>query len=143
MRGRLRPKLANIPGLRVSLSVPQAIRVGGRMSKSAYDYTLYGPDTQQLYTEAPKLERVVARMARISSELGREVATPEDTRRILGLAHNIDFEWIEDPKLRAVCEARSLRLARAMLLDTASFPTIGAVTKAAQGLRDWQPDIGS
>jgi 5-methylthioribose kinase len=64
-------------------------------------------------------------------------------RRILGLAHNIDFEWIEDPKLRAVCEARSLRLARAMLLDTASFPTIGAVTKAAQGLRDWQPDFGS
>jgi len=42
--------------------VPQAIRVGGRMSKSAYDYTLYGPDTQQLYTEAPKLERVIARM---------------------------------------------------------------------------------
>ena len=33
-------------------------------------------------------------------------------RRILGLAHNIDFEWIEDPRLRAVCEARSLRLAR-------------------------------
>ncbi len=54
---RLRPKLSSIPGLRVSLSVPQAIRVGGRMSKSAYDYTLYGPDTAQLYAEAPKLER--------------------------------------------------------------------------------------
>ena len=63
-------------------------------------------------------------------------------RRILGLAHNIDFEWIEDTKLRAICEARSLRLARAMLLDTASFPTIGAVTKAARSLRDWQPDFG-
>jgi 5-methylthioribose kinase len=32
-------------------------------------------------------------------------------RRILGLAHNIDFELIEDPRLRATCEARSLRLA--------------------------------
>jgi 5-methylthioribose kinase len=63
-------------------------------------------------------------------------------RRILGLAHNIDFEWIEDTKRRATCEARSLRLARAMLLDTASFPTIGAVTKAARSLRDWQPDFG-
>ena len=63
-------------------------------------------------------------------------------RRILGLAHNIDFEWIEDTKRRAICEARSLRLARAMLLDTASFPTIGAVTKAARSLRDWQPDFG-
>jgi 5-methylthioribose kinase len=62
-------------------------------------------------------------------------------RRILGLAHNIDFEWIEDAKLRAVCEARSLRLARAMLVDTQAFPTICAVTKAARELRDWQPDL--
>jgi 5-methylthioribose kinase len=62
-------------------------------------------------------------------------------RRILGLAHNIDFEWIEDARLRAICEARSLRLARAMLVDTPSFGTIGAVTKAARELRDWQPDL--
>jgi len=63
-------------------------------------------------------------------------------RRILGLAHNIDFELIEDPKRRAVCEARSLRLARAMMVDAASFRTIGAVTKAAREVRDWQPDLG-
>jgi 5-methylthioribose kinase len=62
-------------------------------------------------------------------------------RRILGLAHNIDFEWIEDTRLRAFCEARSLRLARAMLVDTLSFGTIRAVTKAARELRDWQPDL--
>ena len=63
-------------------------------------------------------------------------------RRILGLAHNIDFEWIEDPRLRATCEARSLRLARAMMLDTPSFGSVGAVTKAARELRDWHPDFG-
>jgi 5-methylthioribose kinase len=62
-------------------------------------------------------------------------------RRILGLAHNIDFELIEDPRLRAVCEARSMRLARAMMVDTPSFRTIGAVTKAAREMRDWQPDF--
>jgi 5-methylthioribose kinase len=45
-------------------------------------------------------------------------------RRILGLAHNIDFEWIEDPRLRAICEARGLRLARAMMVETPSFRTI-------------------
>jgi 5-methylthioribose kinase len=60
-------------------------------------------------------------------------------RRILGLAHNIDFELIEDTRLRATCEARSLRLARAMMVETASFPTVDAVTKAARELRDWQP----
>ena len=62
-------------------------------------------------------------------------------RRILGLAHNLDFESIEDVKLRATCEARSLRLARAMMLDPASFSNIGAVTRAARELRDWQPDF--
>ena len=63
-------------------------------------------------------------------------------RRILGLAHNIDFELIENPRQRAICEARSLRLARAMMVETAAFPTIGAVTKAAREVRDWQPDFG-
>jgi 5-methylthioribose kinase len=63
-------------------------------------------------------------------------------RRILGLAHNIDFEWIEDPRLRATCEARSLRLARAIMLDTPSFRTVRDVTKAAKELRDWQPNFG-
>jgi 5-methylthioribose kinase len=62
-------------------------------------------------------------------------------RRILGLAHNIDFELIEDPKRRAICEARSLRLARAMMVETSSFPSIGAVTKAARAVREWQPDF--
>jgi 5-methylthioribose kinase len=62
-------------------------------------------------------------------------------RRILGLAHNIDFERIEDPRTRAVCEARSLRLARAMMVDTPSFRTIGDVTNAARQMRDWQPEF--
>jgi HAE1 family hydrophobic/amphiphilic exporter-1 len=58
--------------LKVFISIPQAIRVGGRMSKSSFDYTLYGPDTQQLYTEAPKLERLMARipgLQEVSSDL--------------------------------------------------------------------------
>ena len=69
---RLRPRLSSFPGLRVFVSIPQAIRVGGRMSKSSYDFTLYGPDTQQLYTEAPKLERIIGRLPglqEVSSDL--------------------------------------------------------------------------
>jgi hydrophobic/amphiphilic exporter-1 (mainly G- bacteria), HAE1 family len=74
---RLRPKVSNIPGLRVFMSIPQAIRVGGRMSKSSYDYTLSGPDTQQLYSEAPAFERVVSRipgLLDVSSDL--QMRTP-------------------------------------------------------------------
>jgi 5-methylthioribose kinase len=81
-----------------------------------------------------------AYMARLFSD-AVGFAAAKIIRRIFGLAHNIDFEWIEDPRNRAICEARSLRLARAMMVDTGSFPTIGSVTKAARELRDWQPDI--
>ncbi|CCD85652.1 S-methyl-5-thioribose kinase [Bradyrhizobium sp. ORS 285] len=62
-------------------------------------------------------------------------------RRILGLAHNIDFELVEDTRRRATCEARALRLARTLMIETASFTTIGAVTKAARELRHWQPQF--
>jgi hydrophobic/amphiphilic exporter-1 (mainly G- bacteria), HAE1 family len=74
---RLRPRVSNIPGLRVFMSVPQAIRVGGRMSRSGYDFTLYGPDTAQLYAEAPRLERVISRipgLVDVSSDL--QIKTP-------------------------------------------------------------------
>jgi len=56
-------------------------------------------------------------------------------RRILGLAHNIDLEWIEDKDRRAICEARALMLARDMMVNTASYPTVLAVTEAARRIR--------
>jgi hydrophobic/amphiphilic exporter-1 (mainly G- bacteria), HAE1 family len=74
---RLRPKFNVFPGLRVFASIPQAIRVGGRMQKSAYDFTMYGPDTQQLYALAPQFERIVARLPGlqdVSSDL--QIRTP-------------------------------------------------------------------
>ncbi|WP_448043707.1 S-methyl-5-thioribose kinase [Bradyrhizobium liaoningense] len=62
-------------------------------------------------------------------------------RRIFGLAHNIDFELIEDPRKRAISEARAVRLARAMMVETEAFSVIADVTGAARNLRDWQPEL--
>ncbi|TWH98510.1 S-methyl-5-thioribose kinase [Bradyrhizobium daqingense] len=62
-------------------------------------------------------------------------------RRIFGLAHNIDFELIEDPRRRAISEARAVRLARAMMVEAAAFPAIADVTGAARKLRDWMPEL--
>jgi 5-methylthioribose kinase len=59
--------------------------------------------------------------------------------RILGLAHNIDFERIEDRTVRATCEARGLRLARHMMVDAAGFDSIEAVTDGARDMREWKP----
>ncbi|MBB4422630.1 5-methylthioribose kinase [Bradyrhizobium sp. CIR48] len=68
-------------------------------------------------------------------------AAAKTIRRIFGLAHNIDFELIEDPKKRAVSEARAVRLARAMMVETETFRTISDVTGAARKLRDWKPEL--
>ncbi|MBB4259798.1 MULTISPECIES: S-methyl-5-thioribose kinase [unclassified Bradyrhizobium] len=68
-------------------------------------------------------------------------AAAKTIRRIFGLAHNIDFELIEDSKKRAVSEARAVRLARAMMVETGTFRTISDVTGAARKLRDWRPEL--
>ncbi len=54
---RLRPKLAKLPGMRVFMQVPPAIRIGGISSKSMYQFTLQGTDTAELYEWTEKLER--------------------------------------------------------------------------------------
>ena len=53
-------------------------------------------------------------------------------RRLLGIAHNIDFEWIEDPDRRAACERPALLLGRELLVNAESYSTIRSVTDAAQ-----------
>ena len=53
---RLRPKLAAVPGMNVYLQNPPAIRIGGRVSKGLYQYTIQGPDIGELYEWAPLLE---------------------------------------------------------------------------------------
>ena len=52
----LRPKLARVPGIRVSLQNPPVIRVGGRLSRSLYQFTLQSPDAPELYRAAAQFE---------------------------------------------------------------------------------------
>jgi multidrug efflux pump len=51
----LRRKLAVVPGARLILVPIQDLRVGGRQSSAAYQYTLQGDDTATLYQWVPKL----------------------------------------------------------------------------------------
>jgi multidrug efflux pump len=46
--GRLRDKLAKVPGARLFLQSVQDIRVGGRLGDAAYQYTLRGDDLKEL-----------------------------------------------------------------------------------------------
>ena len=57
-------KLAQIPGIRVFLQNPPPIRIGGALTKSQYQYTLQGPDTDELYRVGAAARAEDARAAR-------------------------------------------------------------------------------
>ncbi|HSM98003.1 MAG TPA: multidrug efflux RND transporter permease subunit, partial [Gallionella sp.] len=52
----LRPRLAALPGLKVYLQNLPTIRIGGRLTKSQYQFTLQDADTRQLFHWAPLIE---------------------------------------------------------------------------------------
>jgi len=77
--------------------------------------------------------------ARILGELFADMvgfAAIKIIRRILGFAHNIDFEWIADADRRARCETAALLLARTMLLSPADFTTTADIVTAARHFRE-------
>ncbi|HEY7317554.1 MAG TPA: efflux RND transporter permease subunit [Candidatus Binatia bacterium] len=52
----LRPKLSRVPGVRVSLQNPPVIRIGGRLSRSLYQFTLQSTDAKELFRYAYQFE---------------------------------------------------------------------------------------
>jgi multidrug efflux pump len=52
---RLRPKLARVPGATLYLSAAQDLRVGGRQSNAAYQFTMQSDNVQDLTTYGPQM----------------------------------------------------------------------------------------
>jgi len=71
---RLRAKLDSVEGARLFLQAAQDVRVGGRPSRTQFQYTLQGPEIEQLNEWAPK---VLARLKTLS-EL-RDLATDQQS----------------------------------------------------------------
>jgi HAE1 family hydrophobic/amphiphilic exporter-1 len=92
----MRRKVGGVPGVRVFLQNPPAIRIGGQRTNSAYQYTLQSVDTNELYEWAPKLEQAlheVPGLVDISSDL--QLANPQvninlDRDRIAALGLTVD-----------------------------------------------------
>ncbi|HWF86987.1 MAG TPA: efflux RND transporter permease subunit, partial [Vicinamibacterales bacterium] len=92
--GRLRRELASIPGARLYLIPVQDIRVGGRSSNAAYQYTILGDTTAEVYKWTPKLlaelEKDKTTFTDLNSDqqqkgLETEVTVDRDTASRLGL----------------------------------------------------------
>ncbi|MGH9646242.1 MAG: efflux RND transporter permease subunit, partial [Bryobacteraceae bacterium] len=64
---RLRPKISSIPGFNVYPNVQPPIRIGGGgfNSRSNYDFTLQGPDTDELYEKAGVLEKAIRKVPEV------------------------------------------------------------------------------
>lgn len=55
-------------------------------------------------------------------------------RRILGLAHNADFEMIKDPELRASCETKALKLGRHLAVNRQHIHSLQEINTLATRL---------
>ncbi|MEO8558533.1 MAG: efflux RND transporter permease subunit [Rhodospirillales bacterium] len=74
----LRPKLAAIPGINTFLQPVTSIRLGGRLTKSLYQYTIQGSDLPELYRWAKTLEERVRGLqgfTDVTSDL--QISTPQ------------------------------------------------------------------
>ncbi len=59
---RLRQKALQVPGLQAFFQSIQNLNIGGRPSKSQYQYTLQSGDTESLYRLAPEMREKIARV---------------------------------------------------------------------------------
>jgi multidrug efflux pump len=53
--GRLRPKLARVPGATLFMQAAQDVRIGGRMSNALYQFTMQGENLPDLVSWSPKM----------------------------------------------------------------------------------------
>jgi HAE1 family hydrophobic/amphiphilic exporter-1 len=68
----LTAKLRQIPGINAFVQNPPVINIGGRQTKSLYQYTLQGSDIDQLYASAQKLEsrlRALPELRNVTTDL--------------------------------------------------------------------------
>ena len=78
---RLRPKLLDVGGMRVFMFPAQDVRGGGRQSDSSYQYTLWGPDLDELLRFVPVVTDKVQKL--------RELVDVSTDREQGGLQANV------------------------------------------------------
>jgi len=79
----LRPKLANILGAKVFIQNVPAIRIGGGLTKSPYQYVMRSASADELYDWAPRIEqklRALPGLVDVTSDL--QITRPEVTVEI-------------------------------------------------------------
>ena len=95
----LRPKLANLVGIKVFLQNVPAIRIGGQLTRSPYQFVVQGSNTEELYHWAARIEqrlRALPSLVDLSSDL--QIARPQvmvDIDRPKASALGVSVEQVE------------------------------------------------
>jgi multidrug efflux pump len=92
--GRLRGKLSQIEGITTYLQSRQDVNVGGRLSRTQYQFTVQDADLEELRTWAPRLMRALAKLPELKdvnsdqkdAGLEIDVEVDRDTAARLGIA---------------------------------------------------------
>ena len=85
---RLRPKLARVEGVQLFMQATQDVRIGGRTSRTQYQYTLQDADLDELRAFAPRLLERLRKLPEL-----RDVNTDQQNAG-LELAVNVDRDAI-------------------------------------------------
>jgi HAE1 family hydrophobic/amphiphilic exporter-1 len=96
----LRLKVSQVPGIMMFMQNLPAIRIGGQLTKSQYQFTLQSPDTGELYRSAMELEdkmRALPQLQDVTSDL--QINNPQvniDINRDKASALGVTAQQIED-----------------------------------------------
>ncbi len=129
---QLRREMARVPGIRAFVQVPPAIALGGRVSKSQYQYTLQALEVDELYRAAPRLaEEIQSRPGFLDVTTDLQLRNPElqlvidrDLAATLGLSAS----QVEE----ALYSAFGTRQVSTIYGDTNSYAVLLEVTPDSQ-----------
>lgn len=126
---RLRPKLAQVPGIRAFLQVPPPIRIGGQLTKGQYQFSLQSPDTGELYRYAP-----------IMQEKMRQLPGLQDVNTDLQLKNPQVLVEIDRDRASALgISAQQIELALSCAYGTRQISTIYLPTNTYQVILELDP----
>jgi HAE1 family hydrophobic/amphiphilic exporter-1 len=126
----LRRKTSGVIGIRMFMQNLPPIRIGGVLTKSQYQYTLQGPDTDELYRVVPLLEaklRAIPELQDVTSDL--QIKNPQV---------NLDID--RDKAAALGVSAQQIESALSMAYSTLQVSTILAPTNQYQVIMGLQPE---
>lgn len=114
-----------------------------RLWHSERDGMLYARSVfEEQKDDGGSIAGLIAVLGQIQEEM-LGFAGVEIHRRILGLAHNADFETIEDVDVRAECEAKALRFATSMIINAKFAMDLESAIELARDFDEGRLPLGS